>query len=152
MAPATKREAVERPVTEKFVAENMDPWRSGRDVNSLSGAGGPSMDWRDKDEEKEKVDHPIWKSPGVAGSPDVVERMDWGEREVEKEEPFVLKSPRRVERKKKRRAQRARKSTVKVQSHARKKQEVRKSLRKPRRRSSSYSLMLALTRAGSFLS
>ena len=126
MAPATKREAVERPVTEKFVAENMDPWRSGRDVNSLSGAGGPSMDWRDKDEEKEKVDHPIWKSPGVAGSPDVVERMDWGEREVEKEEPFVLKSPRRVERKKKRRAQRARKSTVKVQSHARKKQEVKK--------------------------
>ena len=125
MAPATKREVADRPVTEKFEFDPSNPWRSGRDVNSLSGPGGPSMDWRDnEDEKKPRGDSPIWYSAGVGSGPPTLEAMDWGEREVEKPAPFVLKSPRKAERKVKRKAQKARKATVKVQSHVRKNKEV----------------------------
>ena len=52
--------------------------------------------------------------------------MDWGEREEEKEEAFVLKSPRRSERKAKRKVQRRRKATVKVQAQQRAKAKQKK--------------------------
>ena len=82
------------------------------------------MDWRDRDVERPASRDAVapWKAGGGGRSSleHTYEAMDWGEREMPKEEPFVLKSPRRAKRKQARALQRSRKATVKVQAQARK--------------------------------
>ena len=130
-----KRPEEVRERREKVALDDTEVWHTAGPGGEQFGKQPARMEWGDRKEELEasaSMPHGIheaaWKSgTGFHSLEDGrFDAMDWGEREEEKEEAFVLKSPRRSERKAKRKVQRRRKATVKVQAQQRAKAKQKK--------------------------